>query len=76
MKFYPQKSTRRHSRYKVHLAGFEPTTPWSEAKCSIQLSYRCIMDFSPNIVFDLKFYKQKKHLAKSPYKKLPLGALK
>ncbi len=26
---------------EVHPAGFEPTTPWSEAKCSIQLSYGC-----------------------------------
>ncbi len=26
----------------VHSAGLEPATPWSEAKCSIQLSYECM----------------------------------
>lgn len=28
--------------FMVHPVGFEPTTSWSEAKHSIQLSYGCI----------------------------------
>ncbi len=28
--------------FMVHLAGFEPATPWFVAKYSIQMSYRCI----------------------------------
>lgn len=33
--------------YMVHSEGFEPPTPWSEARCSIQLSYECVEMVGP-----------------------------
>ena len=30
----------------VHPAGFEPATPWTEAKYSIQLSYGCVIQLN------------------------------
>ena len=38
----------------VHAEGFEPTTPGSEDRCSIQLSYACMNDERSEKMIDLR----------------------
>ena len=53
MKFWQQKNSSflRSSDYKmVGATGFEPTTPWSQARCSTKLSYAPILTSSRTII--------------------------
>ena len=60
---YQIKKPVMSTGYKTRQRGFEPPTPWSVAKCSIQLSYQRILQISTLPIHNIVFKFQKHHLS-------------
>ena len=60
---YQIKKPVMSTGYKTRQRGFEPPTPWSVAKCSVQLSYQRILQISTLPIHNIVFKFQKHHLS-------------